>query len=579
MENGKSLKVRIQHLGSALSSMVMPNIPALIAWGVLTALFIPDGFFPNKDFAEMVSPMLSYLIPLLIAYTAGKNVYEQRGGVVGAIAAMGAIVGAGIPMILGAMIIGPLGAWLIKKFDEMVTPHIKAGLEMLVNNFSAGLIGFGLALFSHWGIGPVVQGLTNLMAKGVDFLISAHLIPLANIFIEPAKILFLNNAINHGILTPLGLEQAKNAGKSLLFLLEANPGPGLGVLLAFWFFGKGSAKATAPGAVIIHFIGGIHEIYFPYVMMKPALFGAVIAGGVTGTFVNNILGSGLVAPASPGSIIAILGMASPKGIGNILAVLAGVAAATIVSFLVAAVILKRDKSMEDDFEKAQEQVSQAKSVSKGVDTADNEIGDIKHIIFACDAGMGSSAMGASILRDKVKKAGLKIDVTNKAISTLSDSDNTLIVTQEELSDRAKVKTPSASHVSVSNFLNSPKYDEIVARLSNQEVSPKAPQAAVEKVVISDEFKDIKRVVFAHDERVGSTTMGVSVLSSIFKEQGIAVPITEAEFEKLPNDAEVLIITKNTLTETAKKFAPNAQHLSVDSLITTPRYQALANALK
>ena len=297
-----SLKVAVQRIGSALSSMVMPNIPILIACGVITTLFIGDGWLPNPQFALLVGPMLAYLIPIMIGYTGGKNVYDHRGGVVGAIATMGAIVatqgsipflntvsgmdpssanfvnnfkdavasrGTDVPMILAAMILGPLGAWVIKKFDEWAQPKVKAGLEMLVNNFSAGLIGFAMALIANKVVGPVIEALTKVMAHGVDFLISNHLIPLANLFIEPAKILFLNNAINHGILTPLGTEQVLKTGKSLLFLLEANPGPGLGVLFAFWFFGKGSAKATAPGAIIIHFIGGIHEIYFPYVMMKP----------------------------------------------------------------------------------------------------------------------------------------------------------------------------------------------------------------------------------------------------------------------------------------------------------------------
>ena len=328
MNKETSLKVRVQKLGTALSNMVMPNIPVLIAWGVLTMFFIPNGFTPNKTFAALVGPMLSYLIPLMIGYTGGKNIYEHRGGVVGAIATFGAILAtagaavgglngtANVPMILGAMILGPLGGWLIKKVDQIIQPRVRAGLEMLVNNFSAGLVGFALALFSVKIVGPVVAWLTDIMGHGVNFLVQAHLIPLANLFIEPAKILFLNNAINQGILTPLGIQQASEHGKSLLFLLEANPGPGFGLLLAFMFFGKGSAKATAPGAVIIQFIGGIHEIYFPYVMMKPALFLAVMAGGVSGTLTNNLLGSGLYSGGSysvSNSYISTIGANQRKG--------------------------------------------------------------------------------------------------------------------------------------------------------------------------------------------------------------------------------------------------------------------------
>ena len=614
-----SLKVAVQRIGSALSSMVMPNIPILIAWGVITTLFIGDGWLPNPQFALLVGPMLAYLIPIMIGYTGGKNVYDHRGGVVGAIATMGAIVatqgsipflntvsgmdpssanfvsgfkdavasrGTDVPMILAAMILGPLGAWVIKKFDAWAQPKVKAGLEMLVNNFSAGLIGFAMALIANKVVGPIIEALTKVMAHGVDFLISNHLIPLANLFIEPAKILFLNNAINHGILTPLGTEQVLKTGKSLLFLLEANPGPGLGVLLAFWFFGKGSAKATAPGAIIIHFIGGIHEIYFPYVMMKPALFGAVMAGGVTGTFVNNMLGSGLKAPASPGSIIAILSM-TPKGLGNFAAVLAGVISAAIVSFLVAALILKNDKSMVDDstLEAAQAELASNKAVAKGqtqvgTDTA-IVAANIQHIIFACDAGMGSSAMGASIFRDKVKKAGLTIDVTNRAIANLTDAADTLVVTQEELAPRAAQMAPSSTRVAVSNFLNSPKYEAIITSLTG---SQKVDQvvAVHDDVTNEIDLNLIDEVVFAHDATaIGSATMGKETINAIFKNNGVKIPVSDVEFLALSayNAANIVVVVTQDNLNLAKQYAPNAQYLSVDSLITTHEYDKMVARMK
>ncbi|GFH43367.1 PTS system mannitol-specific EIICB component [Lactococcus hodotermopsidis] len=576
-----NLKVAVQRLGTALSGMVMPNIGGFIAWGIITALFIEAGYLPNKNFAELVGPMLNYLLPLLIAYTGGKNIYgDGRGGVVGAIAAMGVIVGTDIPMFIGAMAMGPLAGWLMKKFDNAVQPKIKAGFEMLVNNFSAGILGFALALFGYTLIGPTVQGLTKIMEKGVQVIIDAHLLPLANVFIEPAKILFLNNAINHGILTPIGANQVAETGKSILFLLEANPGPGLGLLLAFCFFGKGSAKATAPGAVIIHFLGGIHEIYFPYVMMKPALFIAVIAGGVTGTFTNSILGSALTSAASPGSIIAIEAMA-PKGLWPHLNVLIGVLAAAIVSFLVAAIILKNDKSMVDDtaLENAQADLAASKAVAKGQAPVNSELaisGDIKHIIFACDAGMGSSAMGASILRDKVKKAGLSIDVTNRAIANLIDAADTLVVTQEELAPRAAQMAPSSIRVAVSNFLNSPKYEEIIASLTGGSASDQAGKS-VTKTETEIDLKLVTQVVFGHDATaVGSATMGKETLQAIFKNHDVKMPITDVEFPELTayNAPNIVVVTIVANTAIAKEHAPNAQHLSVDSLITTSEYDKM-----
>lgn len=275
------VRVKVQRFGSFLSGMVMPNIGAFIAWGIITALFIPTGWWPNEKLAELVGPTITYLLPLLIGFTGGKLIHDVRGGVVGVLATMGVIVGTDIPMFLGAMIMGPLGGYVIKQFDRLIEGKIKAGFEMLVNNFSVGIIGGLLMIGGFEVFGPIMSGLDKVMAAGVDWIVGAKLLPIASLFIEPAKILFLNNAINHGILSPLGVDQVADAGKSVLFLLEANPGPGLGLLLAYMVFAKGAAKRTAPGAAIIHFLGGIHEIYFPYVLMKPILILAMIAGGAT----------------------------------------------------------------------------------------------------------------------------------------------------------------------------------------------------------------------------------------------------------------------------------------------------------
>ena len=574
MDTQSSFKVRIQKLGTSLSNMVMPNIGAFIAWGVLTSLFIPTGWLPNENLATIVGPAITYLLPLLIGYTGGYMVHGQRGAVVGAIATFGAIAGAEVPMFIGAMIMGPLGGWCIKKFDKSFQEKIRPGFEMLVNNFSAGLIGFALVIFAYLAVGPIVSTLTDAIGNGVQAIVDANLLPLANILVEPAKILFLNNAINHGIFTPLGAEQVAETGKSILFLIEANPGPGLGILVAYMVFGKGSAKSSAWGASIIHFLGGIHEIYFPYVMMKPLLFLAVIAGGVTGTFVNQLLGSGLTGAASPGSIIAILGMAAK---GSHLSVILGVLAGAVVSFLVASVILKADKSEGESLEEAQAATQAAKAQAKGQAapvSAEINTDNIKQIIFACDAGMGSSAMGASLLRDKVKKAGLTIPVTNKAISNLTDEPNTLIVTQEELAARAAQRTPRAVHVSVDNFLTSPKYDEIVAQLAG-DASPKPETTSVQADAEVD-LNYIDEVVFAYGKEQGSATMGQETLRAIFRNKGIATPVATVPYAQLQehNAKNILIVTTIGHQAEVQAAAPNAQLLVVDSLVTTPEYDKM-----
>ncbi|WP_071393948.1 PTS mannitol transporter subunit IICBA [Bacillus tuaregi] len=494
-QENKNIKVRVQKFGNFLSSMVMPNIGAFIAWGLITALFIPTGWIPNENLAALVDPMVKYLLPLLIGYTGGKLVYDTRGGVVGAIATMGVVVGADMPMFLGAMLMGPIGGWVIKKFDTLIEGKVKTGFEMLINNFSSGILGGILAVLSYLLIGPGVTALTTVLVAGVEWMLEVGVLPLTSILIEPAKVLFLNNAINHGVLSPIGIEQVKQTGESILFLLEANPGPGIGILLAYCFFGKGTAKQTAPGAAIIHFFGGIHEIYFPYVLMHPMLFFAAILGGISGVFTLSMLGGGLLAPASPGSFLAILAV-TPQGVGSYLANIAGVLVAAVVSFLVSVLVLKTSKSKEGNLEEASQKMQEMKGKQSSVASAltANPTGgnvelnpeNINQVIFACDAGMGSSAMGASLLRKKIKEAGLGIKVTNMAISNLPN-DAQVVVTQAELTPRAQQKAPTAYHISVDNFLSSPKYDQLVSQLKdgNNGSSAQQTEVATEKSTKSD----------------------------------------------------------------------------------------------
>lgn len=592
-QGNKGIKAKIQQLGSNLSSMVMPNIGAFIAWGVITALFIPDGFLPNEQLASMTDPMITYLLPLLIGYTGGSMLHDQRGAVVGAIATMGVIVGSDVPMFIGAMIMGPLGGWCVKKFDEKFSDKIRAGFEMLVNNFSSGLIGFALAIIGYFAIGPLVSILTEWLGLGVAAIIRASLLPLANIFIEPAKILFLNNAINHGILTPLGTEQSVETGKSILFLLEANPGPGLGVLLAFSIFGRGSARSSAPGAILIQFVGGIHEIYFPYVMMKPLLFLAVIAGGVSGTFTFQLLDAGLRAAASPGSIIAIFGMAPPN---SYVAIIAGVIVATIVSFLVAMVIIKSDRSeaTEEDLAQQQAAVQSAKQESKGQsqDSAATASGNVENaelqkvtqVVFACDAGMGSSAMGASVLRKKMQEAGIDIPVTNISIGRLEDDANKLVITQNELHDRAVKKAPSAEFVSVENFMDSPRYGEIVERMKNettqtQNQTTESTTASETTNVESLTLENVKHIVFACDPGMGSSAMGASVLRNMLKKTELNIDVTNVAINQLNDDEQALVITQKELYDRAHQQVPSAQFVTVDNFMDTEVYEEIVDRME
>lgn len=439
---------QIQKFGRYLSNMVQPNIGAFIAWGLITALFIPTGWFPNEKFAALVGPMISYMLPLLIAYSGGSMVYSHRGGVLGVIMTMGLIVGTSIPMFLGAMIAGPLAAYFMKKVDEVLGPITPTGFEMLINNFSAGILGLILALISLVVAGPLFQSLSLAIGSGVQSLVDNNMLPLVSILLEPAKVFFLNNAINHGVFSPLGIQQVTETGKSIFFTIETNPGPGLGILLAYMLFGKGRSKASSPGAAIIHFFGGIHEIYFPYVLMNPILILPLIAGGISGVLTNMILKGGYVAVPSPGSIFALLAV-TPKG--GFITTLLSVAIAAAVTFFLAAFFVKTAPG--DDLEKAEQKSQLQKNLSK----------EIRRIVVACDAGMGSSAIGASILRKMVKESGLDVEVSNCAISNLDGSED-LVITQTTLTPLAKQKVPQALHMTIENFMDKEFYKGVIENL-------------------------------------------------------------------------------------------------------------------
>ncbi len=486
-----------QKFGKFLSGMVMPNIGAFIAWGFITALFIPDGWIPNEGLASIHPPILTYLLPILIAAQGGKMVGGDRGRVMGAIAIVGCIAGSENTMLMAAMAIGPLAGLVIKKFDEAMDGHMPAGFEMLINNFSVGIFGMIMAIIGYYIIGPIMGVILSILTAGVEILMSMSLLPLVAIFIEPAKVLFLNNAINHGIFTPIGTTQALETGKSIMYMLEANPGPGLGVLLAYWIFSKDKmTKDSAPGAIIIHFFGGIHEIYFPYVLMNPMVIIAPIVGNICAIFFYSITGCGLVGASSPGSIIAFMSM-SPRP--QMLLTLLGVAIAAGVSFVIASPIIKM--SGVKNLEEAQAQTASMKAESKGLTTSASAVkdaGKVKKVVFACDAGMGSSAMGATKFRNRVKASRPDLTVINTSVDNIP-ADCDIAVVQTTLVDRAKKSAPQAQMVTIGNFLADPALDALyiqlttgdqaVAETTGENTDPIVPTAVPnKKVMIAEGIK-------------------------------------------------------------------------------------------
>lgn len=453
-----AIKDKVSSFGKFLSGMVMPNIGAFIAWGFLTALFIETGWLPNEQFASITGPMLSYLIPVLIAAQGGFLTGGDRGRIVGAIAVIGCIAGApDTTMLMGAMVMGPFAGWVIKMFDKLMEGKTPAGFEMLIDNFSVGIIGMLLAMLGYVLIGPVMTAILAVLMGGVTILVQYGLMPLLAIFIEPAKVLFLNNALNHGIFTPIGIAQAEETGRSIMYMLEANPGPGLGVLLAYCFFCKDAkTRQSAPGAVIIHFFGGIHEIYFPYVLMNPKVIIAPIVGNMCAIAWFSFTGTGLTSAASPGSIIAFLSMTPPEFlITNII----GVAIAAGVSFVIAVPLVRSMAAA--DLDAASEQMREMKGATEAAVISDTQGGKI---VFACDAGMGSSAMGATRFRNRIKAERPDLTVEHSSVDTVP-ADAAIVVCQRVLSERARKSAPTAQIVTIDNFLDDPALDALYKALT------------------------------------------------------------------------------------------------------------------
>ena len=498
------MKQKMQSIGKALSGRVMPNIGAFIAWGFITALFIEAGWIPNAQLASIQPYMLTYLLPVLIAAQGGKMVGGDRGRVMGAIAVMGCIAGVGgtegQPMLMGAMIMGPLAGWVIKKFDQLMEGRMPAGFEMLINNFSVGILGMIMAILGYYAIGPVMAAILAVLSAGVEFLVNHSLLPLVAVFLEPAKVLFLNNAINHGVFTPLGAEQVKVMGQSIMYMLETNPGPGLGVLLAYWMFSKDKmTKDSAPGAIIIHLFGGIHEIYFPYILMNPVVIIGPIVGNFCAILFFSITGAGLLGPAAPGSIIAFL-MMTPRS--SMLLSIIGVVIAAAVSFLICSPIIKM--SGAKNLEESQNQMASMKAEAKGTAVAaggNKNPADVKKVIFACDAGMGSSAMGATKFRNRIKGERPDIVVTNTSVDNVP-ADADIVVCQTILQERAAKSAPQAQLVTIGNFLADPKLDALSTSLAN------AGKGSVATAVAAPETKSAgnKTVMLREGVKLGQASV-------------------------------------------------------------------------
>ena len=535
---------KTRRVGHYLSGMIMPNVSVFITWGIITTLIQYLRGPLQSSFLEMDRLMIQFLFPVLIAYTGGRLI-ENRAGVVAAVAVIGMLTESEDPQILGAMVIGPLIGWIVFLFDKYVLPKVKPGYEMLVRNFSAGILGMLFGYLSLVFIGPIIAGITNQIGLFVGWLIQRNLLLFTNLFIEPLKVLFLNNTLNHGILTPLGIEQAGDAGTSILFLIETNPGPGLGVLLAFILFSRKELKATASGAFMIHLFGGIHEIYFPFVLLNPLLFAAVILGGMSGTLIFEMFQVGLKVPASPGSIVVILANAPQE---MLLGVASGIAGSTLVSFIIAALVIRKDQTKKEISEKV------------------TKVTEIRTILFACDAGMGSSAMGASLMRQQLQESGISIPVDYTSIYRVNDDPHLLLITHNELKHLAEIQAPHAQLVTIGNFLDQEEYTKVITMLTDEQENEMILEAIGKKL-------PYQKVIFLYADGVrGSQTMAVQAFRNLAEKHNVSVDIEKQPLEQLIADQRNLYIVTEAFA--AENVLPECPSLVVGHLIATNKYEKL-----
>lgn len=530
----------LRRFGHRLSGMIMPNLSIFIAWSLLSLVAGYTTGNLRLALSEVETIMIRVVLPILIGFTGGKMFEEQRGGVVAAIATVGVIVSTDVPQLFGAMFIGPLAGYTFAKIEQILLPKVKEGYEMLTKNFLAGIVGGLLCCFGILVVAPAVESASFWLYQFSSWLIEANLLPLVHVFLEPLKVLFFNSAINHGLLTPLGLEGTSQTGQSILFLLETNPGPGVGVLVAFLLFGPVGQRKTAGGATMIQLIGGIHEIYFPFVLMDPRLFLAVIAGGMSGTLVFQIFNVGLSAPASPGSLVAILANAPTDAR---LAVFSGIFVSFLCSFAIASLLLKRQRGIEP--------VSMIKM--KEEDQVETVTPNYQQILFVCDAGMGSSAMGASLLSRQLKAVNLEMPVTYQSVHQMKWQPKTLVVIQAELKQLAQKYVPEKDMVSVQNFLEIKSYyPQVLAKLtaSSQEQSSLGSESTG-----TNPTKQIQKLVFLYAENVrGSQTMGMELLRQQAAKQGVAIEVSKEPLE-------TVFFTKETTYVVTRELA-QAYHLDL-----------------
>lgn len=453
-----------------MSKIIIQSIPFFILLGFLS-LFNERNYF----LFQLKETLRNYIIPVIICYNSGKEFHEKYGGIVSVIIISSFLINGSLQSFIEPIIIGFSFGYFTKKYFQLTEKIKLPGFEMLINNLSLGLLSLVFSYFVYKGI-PYYKLFQDSIQLGLkDLVFNNRFIPFLSILIEPGKIFFMNNFINHGLLTPLGYSEVKEAGKSIFFLLETNPGPGLGILIYYYIVNKKEKNINKIKEVrtnfYIHFIGGIHEVYFPYVLKNIKLIFALIAGAFVGNFIFLNFNLGLVGLASPGSIILLMLLAPLE---SKLLVLFGVISSSIVTFGLA-YIFDNKKDGENIMEEKQQEDLYFSPKEK------------LRICVACDAGMGSSAMGATLFRKKLEKEKIKnIEVFNSSIDNVPENVNVIVV-HSQLFERLKVDKEGKNIYIIEDFMDGAFYDNLVKKIKEKFEE----KEAVEEISLSSENKELK----------------------------------------------------------------------------------------
>jgi len=473
--------------GRLLSTIVSQNVVILIAIGLIRALFGVYGWFPNDNVNLMVGPFLNWLVPALFGYTGGYLLGGRRGGTVAAIVVFGLALASNVSMIFIAVLIGPVIGYMVNRIERVIENRLPSGYELLTANFIFAVLACGLAVVNFLYVGQFLSSILNKINEWILHVAYSGWLPALAAFIEPAKVMFLNNVMAYGILGPIGISQIRQLSKSIFFLLESNPGPAIGMLLAYIIRLRGQVRRNAVSSLAIHALGGIQEVYFPYVLMKPQLLLALVLGNMSGIWIFQYWNAGLASIPSPPSLFLVIGLAPP---GDVFYVTAGIGVSAVVSMAVSLAVFGSAKEIDErkmgsrehalirrlEHVEQWEEVSPMLRRSPNIDQQDSAepdmpaaaalAGDRKlTVCFACDAGLGSSAMGAAILRKKLRSVQLdgSVIVVHSSLDEIPREAD-LIVTHHYLLNRAKKNAPGRAYMSIGNYTDPAAYESILQKI-------------------------------------------------------------------------------------------------------------------